>query len=198
MSGPTALLRGASLAGLFALCAGCAHTIVIGPDMSRLPVETPPVSSGAAAYYISSENRERPVTSGGGGGDSVKYTPYKDLEPALFRVLSNHFAQVYALKSPQDRAFMQERNVRFVFTPQYSTTSSSSSLLTWPPTEFTLTIHVEAVDQDQKSVWQADVTGTGQATFAEFKRDFALAAERASEQAFRKLGAKLAEFPGAK
>jgi hypothetical protein len=191
-----AWLHGASLAAVLALCGGCAHTIVIGPDMNRLPVETPPTSSGAAGYYISPENRDRAVTSGGGGGDSVKYTPYKDLEAALFRVLSNHFAQVYSLKSPQDRALMQEKNLHFVFTPQYSTTSSSSSLFTWPPTEFTLTIHIEAVDQENKSVWQAEVSGSGQAAFSEFKRDFGLAAERASEDAFRKLGVKLAEFPG--
>lgn len=190
--------RSACLAVLLALCAGCAHTIVIGPDMSRLPAENPARTSAAVGYYISAEDRARAVTSGGGGGDSVKYTPYKDLEAALFRVLSNHFAQVYSLKSAQDSGFMQEKGIRFVFTPKYATTSSSSSLFTWPPTEFTLTIHIDAVDREQKSVWQAEVSGSGQATFGEFKRDFGLAAERASEDAFRKLGAKLAEFPGSK
>ncbi len=193
-----ARLRGACLVALLALGGGCAHTIVIGPDVSRLPADNPAASTGAVGYYISAEDRARAVTSGGGGGDSVKYTPYKDLEAALFRVLSNHFAQVYSIKSAQDRAFIQEKGIRFVFTPKFSTTSASSSLITWPPTEFTLTIRIDAIDREQKSVWQTEVTGKGQATFDEFKRDYALAAGRAGLDAFLQLQAKLAEFPASR
>ena len=82
-----------------------------------------------------------------------------------------------------------------MFTPRFTTVSSSDSLLTWPPTEFALTIDVAAVDTDGSPVWQAEVVGNGHATFTEFKRDFSLAAERATEDAFAKLQVKLGEFP---
>lgn len=170
--------------------------ILIGPDVNRLPNgKSAGFSNEAAGYYISPENRARIVKSGGGGGDSIKYAPYKDLEPALFRVLSNRFAQVYSLKTPASRAFVQKKGIDFIFTPQFSTTSTSNSLVTWPPTEFTLTIHIDAVDREMQPVWHAEVTGVGHATFSEFKHDFALAAERAAEDAFTKLQAKLEEFP---
>ena len=185
-------LWSACLIATIGLC-GCAHTIVVGPDMNRLTTEKNP-PGGAVGYYISTDDRARSVKSGGGGGDSVQYTLYKDLEPALFRVLSNRFAQVYAVKSAQDRSYIQDKGIQFVFTPQFSTSSSSSSLFTWPPTDFMLTIHMSAVDRDGKAVWEADVTGNGQARFSEFKRDFGLAAERASEDAFAKLQVKLSEF----
>jgi len=181
-----------------ALCGGCAHSITVGPDIAGLPrVGTDKLAKVAVAYYISAEDRARKVKTGGGGGDSAEYLLYQDLEPALYRVLSNRFAQVYALKAPDDQAFLEARAVRYVFTPRFSTTSSSSSLLTWPPTEFTLNIQARAVDRERKPVWETEVSGSGSATFTEFKSNFGLAAQRATTEAFLKLDAKLTEFPTA-
>lgn len=180
---------------LVGLCSGCAHTILIGPDLNQMPSEQKVTSNRSVGYYISAEDRALKVTTAGGGGDSVEYTPYKDLEAALYRVLSNHFAQVYALKSVDDRAFINDKKISFIFSPHFSTTSSSGSLLTWPPTEFSLTIFVKGVDQENKVVWESQVVGVGHAEFSEFKHDFGLAAERASTDAFLKLQSKLAEIP---
>ena len=177
-------------------CGGCAHDVLITPDMGRLPSAATPSRHGVnVAYFIDPIDRARIVNSPGGGGDKVAYAPYKDLEAPLYRVLSNSFERVYALPTAGDTRFLHDHDVRYVFTPHFETTSSSDSLMTWPPTEFTLTIDVAATDAAASPVWTTRANGSGHATFAEFRNDFGLAAKRAAEQAFRQLDAQLAGFP---
>lgn len=177
-------------------CGGCAHTMLIAPDTDRLPRAATPDHPGInAAYYIAPADRARTVTTPGGGGDRAAYALYRDLEAPLYRVLSNHFDRVFALSSLEDHSFLHDKNVRFVFTPRFETQSSSDSAMTWPPTDFTLTIDVAAVDNAEAPVWSTHVSGTGHATFSEFKSDFGLAAKRAAEQAFQHLDDKLGKFP---
>ena len=187
------------LRGLWALalsqCAGCAHTMLVGPDADHLPAATATRIDAAAAYVMTDAQRGLVVTSAGGGGDKASYQLNHDLEPALFRVLSNRFVKAFVVASADDKKFLADKNVQFVFTPNFTSNSSSSSLLTWPPTEFSLTIDIEARDAQGKTVWHDKVVGTGHAEFSEFKHDFGLSAKRAAEDAFGKLQQALQAFP---
>lgn len=193
---PMEFVRRILLFSVVLISSGCAHAILVAPDTDRLPnAATAGRSTKAVGYYISAADRSNVFTTAGGGGDKVSYSPYKDLEPALYHALSNRFERVYSLPSGEDHAFIAEKNIQFVFTPRFETQSSSSSLLTWPPTDFSVTIDVSAIDSAAKIVWQTHVTGAGHAEFSEFKRDFGLAAKRAAEQAFQHLDAELGLFP---
>jgi hypothetical protein len=135
-------------------------------------------------YYISKENRDKQVITAGGGGDKVSYYPYKELEPALQKALSNVFHRVYTLQSPTDTQAIETQGIAYVFVPTISTNSSSDSVLTWPPTRFTVVLACKAVDPQGKTIWERQFTGEGAAEFGEFKSDFSLAAKRASASAF--------------
>lgn len=178
----------------FTVLGGCAHSIVITPDASKLAQVTKQ-STNKVGYYISDEERARKVITPGGGGDKVEYAPYKELESGIYRVLNNVFSSVDQLKSESDKTYIADKKINFVLRPSISTNSSSSSLLTWPPTMFEVTIEIKATDSNGKVVWQDKVTGKGNAEFSEFKSDFSLAAKRASEAALSELQKKLIASP---
>lgn len=177
------------------LLVGCAHSINIAPNLSnntRSDVKQIDVNVG---YYISSEDLAREVISPGGGGDKVKYHPYKELEPALFKTFSNIFRRAYAMKSPTDKAAIQANDITFVFIPKIETISSSDSMFTWPPTMFQVKLTCQALNRDGNKIWEQQVTGQGNATFSEFKGNFSLAAQKASEQAIAELQSQLNVAP---
>ena len=182
--------------GAFIVLGGCAHTIRITPDAAKLPV-----SDGAkrvaknVGYFISEEERNRRVITGGGGGDKVEYAPYKELEAGIFRVLNNVFENVHQLKAMDDTAFLTDKGISLVLRPTVATNSSSTSLLTWPPTDFEVIIEIKALDTAGKVLWADTVSGKGRAEFSEFKSDFALAAKRASEAALVALQGRLVASP---
>ena len=170
-----------------ALLAGCAHQIVITPDVSELDArEVEPIDLNVG-YYISPADRDRLFTTPGGGGDKVTYHPYRELEPALFKVLSNVFRRAYPVTSPNDAAALEANALAFVIVPEIQTESSSQSVFTWPPTKFKVVLDCRAVDRDGKTVWEQRVVGEGEATYDEFKKDFPLAAKRASLKAMAEL-----------
>jgi hypothetical protein len=162
---------------------GCAHPIVITPDLSRISRDQVKPIDVNVGYYISPADLTREVETPGGGGDKVKYSPYKELEPALFKALSNVFRRAYSMPSANDTATIKTNDIAFVFVPQIETESSSDSLLTWPPTSFKVKLSCKALDATGKVIWEKQIVGEGKATFSEFKADFSLAAKRASEQA---------------
>ncbi len=166
---------------------GCGHSINITPPLNTLDTDGVTKIEINAGYFISDANYDKEITTPGGGGDKVKYFPYKESEPALKKILSNIFKNVYRVPSETDFPFIADNDIAFIFTPEYTTDSSSESLFTWPPTKFTMTIDCKAVDKNGDLVWQTKVTGEGIAEFAEFKHDFALAARRATKNAFAKL-----------
>ena len=182
---------------LLAVCAiamfgGCAHPIRITPDSDKLPGATGVTRSAkSVGYFISEEERNRRVVTGGGGGDKVEYAPYKELEAGLYRVLNNVFENVHQLKSMDDKAFITEKGITLVLRPTIATNSSSSSLVTWPPTNFEVIIEIKAIDTAGKVVWADTISEKGTAEFSEFKSDFSLAAKRASEAALTTLQARL-------
>lgn len=178
------------LLGLLAALAvtGCAHPIVISPNVANLERDagTTPIAKNVG-YYISAENRNLAVTTPGGGGDKITYRPYGEIETALYKTLSNVFADVTALKSADDTEAIAKHRISYIITPAITTDSSSSSAFTWPPTYFKMDINCVITDGAGKTVSTKAVTGEGRAEFAEFKSDFALAAKRAVEDGLKKL-----------
>jgi hypothetical protein len=172
---------------------GCTRTINISPDENAFKRGDAPMVNKAVAYYISDEDRAKKVVTPGGGGDKVTYAPYAELESALRHVLKTRYSDVYLLKSPDDKAYLAEKKISYVFIPRITTDSSSSSALTWPPTDFSINLECQAMDTIGKPVWQTSIEGKGQASFSEFKSNFGLAAHRAAEDAFTQLQRQLIE-----
>lgn len=79
----------------------------------------------------------------------------------------------------------------FAITPKITTNSSSDSMLTWPPTSFTVELECRILGDDGKEVSTVRVVGFGNATFSEFVGKFGLAATRASTDALNKLSVEL-------
>ncbi len=122
----------------------------------------------------------------------MTYTPYKDAEAALNTILSRNFRRVYSLPSMGDEAFITEKGIRFIFQTVIQTKSSSTSILTWPATDFTFELTCTAVDTGGSEVWSKTVTGTGHADFSEWKQDFGLSGRSAVEDAYLKMMQEIA------
>ena len=184
-----------TLLGFTLIAAGCAHMINLTPPLNTLEAGDIVKMGKTVGYYISPADRAKKVTTPGGGGDKVTYLPYVDAEPALRDVLQRVFGEVVNVPSLDDKQFLADQHVVYVFVPTLSTTSSSSSAFTWPPTNFEIAIDCKAVDANGATVWQTSVTGTGEAVFADFKHDFSLAARRATKAAFLDLQGRINTAP---
>jgi len=119
------------------LLVGCAHHITITPPLTTLDVTDIVKIDKTVAYYISPADRAKEVTTPGGGGDKVTYLPYLQSESALKRVLSNVFTKVVAIPSLDDKRFIADNRIAYIFVPTMYTNSSSDSAFTWPPTRVT-------------------------------------------------------------
>jgi hypothetical protein len=172
---------------------GCAHPI------SMTPESTPVSRNGAAlinkkvGYHISEVSSALEVTTAGGGGDKVRYFPYRDIDAGLYKALGEVFTGVTKVTNPTDIAAISGSGITLLIVPEISTTSSSTSLLTWPPTQFSVFLNCTVVDAKGQSVTNISVQGNGLAEFSEFKSNFSLAAVRASNDALTKLVKALAE-----
>jgi hypothetical protein len=166
------------------LLTGCAHKINLTPPLNTLDLKDGTSIDKNVGFYISAEDLIKEVNTPGGGGDSVKYTPYSDLKPALKKALNNIFAEVYSLETLENIDFYKANNISYIFVPSIETDSSSSSMMTWPPTDFTIQLQCKALDNSGHTVWESQVTGEGNAEFSEFKHDFSLSARRAAKEAF--------------
>ena len=175
------------------LVVGCAHQINITPPLNTLDAKDIVRIDKTVGYYISPADRSKGVKTPGGGGDKVKYLPYRESEPALNQVLSNLFTKVVSIPSLDDKQFIANNNIAYVFVPTIDTDSASDSAFTWPPTRFTVTLDCRAVDSSGATVWQKKVTGQGNSEFSEFKHDMSLSARRASRNAFLNLQREINE-----
>jgi hypothetical protein len=174
------------------LFSGCAHKISLDPSLSAIrDTDIEQKVNINVGYYISQNNKELNVVTPGGGGDKVEYFPYKDTESAFNTVLSKVFNRVYSLKSFNDKKFIESKNIKYIFTPTLTTNSSSESMFTWPPTKFTVALKCEAVNTEGSKVWEETVYEEGHASFSEFKNNFSLSAQRATEKAFLSMLNKL-------
>jgi hypothetical protein len=185
------------LAGLVVtvLMTGCAHPISVTADIAQVKGSGTPLINKAVAYRISAEDLQLEVTTPGGGGDNVSYKPYKDLEPAVYKALSEVFASVSKLDGQNDAAKMNQDRIRLVFAPRITTTSSSSSAFTWPPTDFTVELRCKVTDPTGVTVTELAASGVGKAEFSEFKSDFSLSAKRAAQDAVTKLVKAMEQSP---
>jgi hypothetical protein len=177
------------IAALFAalLAGGCAHPISLAADAGSLGA----ASAGGkidrkVGLVITEDQRKREVVSPGGGGDKVSYFPYRDLEAGLYFTLAESFAGVSRITGAGDPKVAAD-GLTLIVVPEISTTSHSPSLLTWPPTIFTVELACTVKDARDQVVLQFRVQGEGRAEFDEFKADTSLSAKRASTDALRKL-----------
>ena len=179
-----------------AVITGCAHPLVISPDITKTERDTSaqPIDKNVG-YYIAPETRHITVTTSGGGGEKVTYQPYKDIETAFYKMLSNVFKNVTVLKAPNDADTINKQSISYIFTPVITTNSSSPSPFTWPPTRFTVNLTCNINDSSGKPVTSKSVTGEGQAEFGEFKSDFSLSGKRASQDALLKMQSTLLRSP---
>jgi hypothetical protein len=166
--------------------AGCAHPIVISPDVSKIERDSgAQIIQKNVGYFIMGD-REIEVITAGGGGDQVRYHPYKDIETGFYKMLTNVFKSVTALKSDKDDA-ITKNEISYIISLDVSTNSSSPSLLTWPPTIFGVNLNCDIKDETGKNVTHLLAVGEGHAEFDEWKSDHALAGERASLDALMKM-----------
>lgn len=181
--------------GLIAALSGCAHEISLTGDTSKLPeLKTAPIDK-TVALVISDEDSAREVITPGGGGDKVSYHPYHDIELPLYVGLGHVFKNVTKLKKAPDADSMHSQHLDYVVVPSITTTSSSPSILTWPPTNFSVTLTCTVTNPTGQKVVVENVTGTGHAEFGEFKRNFGLAGQLAVADAVTKLQSALANEP---
>jgi len=171
---------------------GCAHPISLNPDVASLAGSGGAKIDKKVGLVVSEDARRREVTTPGGGGDKVSYFPYRDLENGLYFALAEAFAGVSRVAGPADPQ-VAAQGLNYLITPEIRTTSFSDSLLTWPPTMFTVELSCRVSNASGASVTEVRVVGDGRASFDEFKRDFSLAAKRASEDALKKLVKALGE-----
>ncbi|CAB3648653.1 hypothetical protein LMG24238_00974 [Paraburkholderia sediminicola] len=197
-------IRSIAVTGAIATLAGCAHDITISGDPASLTATSTTAATSTAqtqpinktvGLVITDELRAKEVVTPGGGGDKVAYKPYRDLELPIYVELSQVFSNVVKLNTVPDEATVQSKSLAYVVTPTISTTSSSPSLLTWPPTDFSVTLVCTVTDPSGKLVTKKEVTGNGHAEFGEFKRNFGLAAQRATIDAVQKLQAAMQDSP---
>ena len=180
------------LGGALAL-GGCAHPLTLSPNLTALAGTGTAKITKNVGLLITEDDKKLEVTSPGGGGDKVRYFPYRDLEAALYVALSESFASVSRVSGPTD-AKVQSESLSYIVTPRVQTTSSSDSVLTWPPTLFTVELNCLVADSRGARITEVRVVGEGRATFDEFKvSGGALSANRAAEDAVKKLIKALGE-----
>lgn len=167
------------------LFSGCAHKISMTPKLDTIRENKVEPFSFNVAYYLSDTDKQLEVISAGGGGDKVKYTPYADTEGALNTVLSSVFAKAYSIKALDDKKFIIDKNISYIFIPKIVTTSSSDNLFTWPPEKFSVELTCKAIDPGNgNKILEITTSSMGVADFGDYRKDFSFSARMASEKAF--------------
>jgi len=190
-----ALIRMIAAASIVAALSGCAHEISLTGDASKLPVlSTAPLDKNVGLVITDEESLQEMITPGG-GGDKVSYHPYRDLELPIYVGLGHVFKNVTKLKSMPDAATIQAQHLDYVIVPTIKTTSSSPSPLTWPPTDFSVTLTCTVTNPSGRTIVTEDVTGNGHAEFSDFKHNFGLAGQLATADAVEKLQTALSNSP---
>ena len=143
---------------------GCAHSLTISADPNSIVREPglPPLLETKVGYFIPPASLSLEVETAGGGGDSVKYYPYRDLEPAFKAMLGNVYSGVTKLGNAADSIKMISDNIKYIISPRVHTTSSSSSSLRWPPTNFTFDLTCDIREAEGKISASPRVVGAGQ------------------------------------
>jgi hypothetical protein len=168
------------------LFSACAHPITINPSSTPQRSDKDSFSTKIAGYVMTDEDRAKQVTTGGGGGDNVSYFPYKDLEKGIRDALKSLYMDVMIVRSSTDFESIKRDGIGIIFASKIDTTSSSDSIFTWPPTQFSIELSSNVTDVDGKIIATLRATGKGDASFSEFKEDFGLAGRRAAQDMLEK------------
>ena len=176
------------------LLAACSHPVKITPPTLTLVSDPAVRIDRAVGYLITDQQRAKQVTTRGGGGDKISYTPYRDLESGLYQTLASVFSAVYVVPGAGADAFVADKHLTFVFVPDIATESSSSNIVLWNPTDFSVRLHVVANDADGRQVWSRDFTGKAHAAAGGSLVEN-LAAQPASADVFAQLQKALIEEP---
>lgn len=167
------------------LFSGCAHKISMAPKLDAIRENKVEPFGFNVAYYLSDTDKQLEVITSGGGGDKVKYTPYADTEGALNTVLSSVFAKAYSIKALDDKKFIMDKNISYIFIPKIVTASSSDNLFTWPPEKFSVELTCKAIDPvSGNKILEITTSSIGVADFGDYRKDFSFSARMASEKAF--------------
>jgi hypothetical protein len=180
--------------GLVSLLGACAHPITIPPLETPIRDEAKLISKNVA-YVMTEADRKKQVITPGGGGDKISYYPYLDLEKSIRDALRAVYKNVSVIPSPSNTEAIKANDIKLIFTPEISTTSSSESLFTWPPTKFSIEITLNVTDPKGSFISRIRVIGNGEAEFEEFKTDLGLAGRRASTELSQKLKKEIAANP---
>ena len=91
-------------------------------------------------YFIPQASLDLEVTTPGGGGDNVRYFPYRDIDAGFQRMLANVFETAVRVASMPSSADMQRDGMAVILSPILITSSRSTGVFTWPPTNFSTDI----------------------------------------------------------
>ena len=178
-----------------AIASGCAHPTTMNPDLAAISGDKSAVIPKSVGYHIPESAKALEVTTAGGGGDKVRYFPYRDIEPGFYKALGEAFGRVTRVQDPRNAAAVAGSGIQLLITPEIRTISSSESVFTWPPTQFTVDLSCTITDAQGQAVDVIRVSGYGRAEFDEFKANFSLAAVRATNHALNQLIKALTESP---
>ena len=167
------------------LFTACVHDISISPKTASLKKVRPVTIHRNVAYYIPKELLELSVQTAGGNNDTLRYTPYKDTEEALDKILNNVFTKVTKIEN-LDEALIKEKGIQFVFVPHINTMSSSNSNVDWQPTKFNIILKVK-VYKGKEELFTSYAQGKGIANFGRYQRDATYAVKIATRSAFLQL-----------
>ncbi len=180
-----------------AVLSGCAHPVMIAPALAKLErrADAKPKIKANVGYVLNDAQRSQTFETLGGGGDKVTSTPYRDLETGFYKMLTNVFNNVAILKKADDQDAIRTNQLSYLITPRVVPTSSSSSVLTWPPTDFSVDLTCDISDANGKLIDTKRVVGKGHAEFSEFKSDFGMSGKRAMEDALLQMQKVLLDMP---
>lgn len=176
------MLRHLSLLLPLVLFTACVHDITIAPETASLKKVRPVIIERTVAYYIPKALYEQIVVTPGGNNDTLRYTPYKDTEDALSKVLHNVFTKVYKVEGPND-PLIKEKKIQFLFIPHIETMSSSNSNVDWQPTKFNIILKVKVL-KGEKELLITYAQGKGIANFGRYQDDATYAVKIATRSAF--------------
>lgn len=178
------------------LLTACAHAITIDPGPSQTSYQNK-LSPKKVGYVITDADKNKQVITAGGGGDRVSYYPYRDIERSIREALKSIYTDVYAIASTSNVDTIKKDEISMIFTPIISTTSNSSSVLTWPPTDFTIDFSCSVVDATGVSITSFKVTGKGSSQFSEFSaaRDGGLSGRRGAADLLEKIRQEILKNP---
>jgi len=168
------------------LLSGCVHDISVAPELSKIKKVRPVTIYRSVAYYIPSDLLDQSAKTPAGNNDELAYTPYRDTEPALRKVLENVFTEVYRIDSLDDPK-IGKHDIRFIFLPQIETMSYSNSNVDWQPTKFNFILKVKFLTPDRQQRHESYALGKGIANFGRYEQNPTYAVEIASRSAFLQL-----------